>query len=60
MPSSPTLYTAAIAIVAIVAATVAVCIHAIDAQSYTGIVGTALGAGIGIGAHASGVKQGKA
>lgn len=48
---------AALAIVAIAGATVAVCLGHIDSSSYTGIVGVALGGGIGAGAHAAGVKQ---
>jgi hypothetical protein len=47
-----------IAIVAVVGATVAVCLGHISASDYQGIIGVALGAGVGIGAHAAGVKQG--
>lgn len=45
--------------VAIVCATVAVCLHVIDGATFAGIVGTGLGLGGGAGAHASGVKQGQ-
>lgn len=50
---------AIVAIVAIIGATVAVCLGHIDAGAYTGIVGAGLGGGIGAGAHAAGVNQSK-
>lgn len=53
------LYGAAVAAIAIIAATVAVCLHAIDGGTYGGIVGAGLGGALGAGAHASGVKQGR-
>lgn len=50
---------ASVAIVAILAATVAVCLHAIDGSAYAAIVAGFGGAGFGAGAHAAGVKQGR-
>lgn len=41
----------------IAAATVAVCLGKIDAQSFTAIVAGVLGIGLGVGAHASGVQS---
>lgn len=55
----PALIGGVIAIVAIVGATVAVCLGHIDAGAYTGLVGVALGGGVGAGAHAAGVTQAK-
>ncbi len=43
---------------AIISATVAVSLGHIDSQTYSTILGAALGFGGGVGAHASGVKQG--
>jgi hypothetical protein len=48
----------AIALVAVIGATVAVCLGHITASDFQGIIGVALGAGVGLGAHAAGVKQG--
>lgn len=48
-----------IAIVAIVGATVAVCLGHIDSSTFSAIVGGGLTGGIGVGAHAAGVKQGQ-
>lgn len=50
---------AAVAIVAIVCATVAVCLGHIDGAGFTGIIGAFGGIGAGAGAHAAGVKQGQ-
>lgn len=47
-------------IVAMVSATVAVCLGHIDAQTYATIVGASIGFGGGVGAHASGVTSGAA
>lgn len=58
MTTSPALIGAAVAVVAIVGATVAVCIGHIDAGTFAGLVGGASGAGLGVGAHAAGVRQG--
>lgn len=49
----------AVAIVAIIGATIAVCLGNIDAGAYAGIVGAFGGIGAGAGAHAAGVKQGQ-
>lgn len=50
---------AAVAIFAVAGATVAVCLGHIDSSTYSTIVGGALVGGIGVGAHAAGVQQGK-
>lgn len=50
---------AGIAGLAVVGATVAVCLGHIDSSTYSSIVGGALVGGIGVGAHAAGVKQGQ-
>lgn len=47
-----------IAVVAIIGATVAVCLGHIDTSTYSGIVGVGIGGGLGVGAHSSGVSQG--
>jgi len=47
---------AVVACVAIAAATVAVALGKIDASTYAAIVGTFGGAGVGVGAHAAGVR----
>lgn len=49
---------AIVSVIAIIGATVAVCLGHIDAGTFAGIVGAGLGGGIGAGAHAAGVKQG--
>lgn len=49
---------AGLAGVAIICATVAVCLGHIDSSAFTTIVGVGLGGGVGAGAHAAGVKQG--
>lgn len=49
---------AAVAVVAIVCATVAVCFHVLDPAGYIGLVTGLGGTAIGAGAHAAGVKQG--
>jgi hypothetical protein len=41
----------------IAAATVAVCLAKIDAQSYTAIISGVLGIGLGAGVHAQGVSS---
>lgn len=48
-----------VAVCAIIAATVAVCLGQIDGGTFAGLVGSAMGVGIGAGAHAAGVTQGK-
>lgn len=48
-----------VAVVAVIGATVAVSLGHIDSSTYSSIVGGALVGGIGVGAHAAGVKQGK-
>lgn len=55
--SVPLLVGAAIAAFAIAGATVAVCLGQIDASTYAAIVGSAMGAGIGVGAHAAGTRS---
>lgn len=55
---APGLIGGIVAIVAIVGATVAVCLGHIDGAGYLGLVAALAGAGVGAGAHASGVKQG--
>lgn len=52
----PLLVSAAVAIVAIAAATVAVSLGKIDAQTYSALVGVFGGAGVGVGAHAAGTR----
>lgn len=59
MISQPAIIGGVIALAAIVGATVAVCLGHIDAGAYTGLVGVALGGGVGAGAHAAGVTQAK-
>lgn len=49
----------AVAIVAIIGATVAVCLGQIDGAAYASLVSAVAGVGIGAGAHASGVAQNK-
>lgn len=49
----------AVAVVAIVCATVVVALGKIDASAYTTIVALFGGVGVGAGAHAAGVKQGQ-
>jgi hypothetical protein len=58
MTNLPGVLGAAIAIVAIIGATVAVCLGHIDGSAFTGIVAGVGGGGLGAGAHAAGVKQG--
>ena len=55
----PALYVAAVAIAALVCATVAVCLGHLDSGAYAGIVGSVVGLALGAGAHAAGVKQGQ-
>lgn len=55
---STTIAALVIAGLALVGATVAVCLGHIDQQSYVGLVGLALGGGIGVGAHAAGTSAG--
>lgn len=53
------LYTSAtVSIVAIVGATVALCLGHIDGGAFAGIVGGLGGVGAGVGAHAAGVRTG--
>lgn len=59
MSNSPALIGGVIALAAIVGATIAVCLGHIDSGAYTGLVGVALGGGVGAGAHAAGVTQAK-
>lgn len=47
-----------VAALAIISATVAVSLGHIDTQTYSTLVGAALGGGITFGAHASGVSAG--
>ena len=54
----PLLNPAAVAIVAIAAATVALCLGHIDQATFVAIVGSFGGVGIGAGAHAAGVNAG--
>lgn len=49
----------AIAMAAVIGATIAVCLGKIDAAGFTGIVGAFGGIGAGAGAHAAGVNQAK-
>lgn len=56
---SPGVIGGAVAIIAILSATVAVCTGHIDGGTFAGLVGSAMGVGIGAGAHAAGVTQGK-
>lgn len=58
MISQPGVVGAAVAVVAIIAATVAVCLGAIDGGAYAAIVAGFGGIGAGAGAHAAGVRQG--
>lgn len=58
MNAMPGTMAAVIAIVAIIGATVAVCLGHIDASAYSAIIGAGLGGGLGAGAHAAGVNQG--
>lgn len=58
MTNQPGVIGGAIAIVAIISATVAVCLGHIDSAAFTGIVAAVGGGGLAAGAHASGVKQG--
>ena len=48
----PLISSAIVAVVAIAAATIAVSLGKIDAQTYSAIVGVFGGAGVGVGAHA--------
>lgn len=57
MSTTPGIIGAAVAIVAIIGATVAVCLGQIDGGTFAGLVGVCAGGGIGAGAHAAGVKQ---
>lgn len=59
MTTTPGLIGGVVAIIAILGATVAVCLGNIDAGTFAGIVGAGLGGGIGAGAHAAGVNQAK-
>lgn len=59
MNTSTALIGGVIALAAIVGATVAVCLGHIDSSTYSAIVGGGLTGGIGVGAHAAGVKQGQ-
>jgi hypothetical protein len=52
----PLIVGAVVAVVAIAGATVAVCLGHIDPQTFAAIVGVFGGAGIGVGAHAAGVR----
>ena len=54
--SVPLIVGAVVAVVAIVAATVAVSLGKIDSSTYAAIVGTFGGAGVGVGAHAAGTR----
>lgn len=58
MTTTPGLIGAAVAIVAIICGTVAVCVGVLDGAGYIGLVTGLGGAAVGAGAHASGVKQG--
>jgi hypothetical protein len=58
--STPGLLGALVAVTAIVAATVAVCLHAIAGGEYVALVAGFGGFGAGAGAHAAGVTQAKA
>lgn len=53
----PALIGGLVALAAIAGATVAVCLGHIDAGTYSGLVGVALGGAVGVGAHAAGVSQ---
>lgn len=53
------LVSGAVALAAIAGATVAVCLGHIDAGTYSGLVGVALGGAVGVGSHAAGVNQSK-
>ena len=58
MPLYPTaLLGAVVALAAIAAATVAVCLGKITGDAYTAIVGAFAGVGAGAGAHAAGVSS---
>jgi len=59
MTTSPAIAGAAVALAAIIGATVAVCLGHIDAGAYSGLIGVALGGGVGAGAHAVGATQAK-
>jgi hypothetical protein len=54
---TPGLVGATVAVVAIVSATLAVCLHAIDGATYGTIVAGFGGFGAGAGAHAAGAAQ---
>lgn len=54
--SVPLIVGAVVAVVAIACATVAVSLGKIDSSTYAAIVGVFGGAGVGVGAHAAGVK----
>jgi hypothetical protein len=53
----PGLIGGAVAVIAILSATVAVCLHAIDGGAYAAIVAGFGGGALGAGAHAAGAKQ---
>ena len=52
----PLIVGGAVAVVAIVCATVAVSLGKIDPQTFAAIVGVFGGAGVGVGAHAAGTR----
>lgn len=54
----PGLIGGTVAVVAIIAATIAVCLGSIDGGAYAAIVAGFGGFGAGAGAHAAGVRQG--
>lgn len=52
----PLVISGVVAVVAIAAATVAVVLGHIDAQTFAALVGSFGGAGVGVGAHAAGTR----
>ena len=54
--SLPLVLGAIVSVVAIAAATVALCLGHLDAQTYATIVGVFGGVGVGVGAHAAGTR----
>lgn len=59
MTTTPGIIAGAVAIVAIVAATIGLCLGQLEGGEYVGIVGTFGGVATGAGLHAAGVKQGQ-
>lgn len=59
MGNAPVIIGGGVAALAIVGATIAVCLGSIDAGAYAALIGAALGGGVGAGAHAAGVTQAK-